>query len=80
MKYFATFGSSQLDDFDINPMSVMVGIPKAKEMELRTRLQQEPFNNRYCTTYPILRAKRMEQEFNMKLYTLDELLEYKREK
>ena len=71
IKYFATFGSSQLKDFDVDPMTVMVYIAGSNEEELRTRLRAKPFNNDYCTSYPINRAIEMPKS---KLISLDELL------
>ena len=61
MKYFATFGSNQLEEFDVNPMKPMVYIPGASENELRQRLREEPFNNHYCTSYPINEYKNMKK-------------------
>jgi hypothetical protein len=69
---FATFGSNHLVGFDINPMKVM--LVHSNEKELREILRQEPFNNQYCTTYPISEADRMANMFGMKAITLDELL------
>jgi len=72
MKYFATFGSDQLQNFNVNPMKVM--LTSNNEHTLRTRLQKPPFNNNYCTTYPIERASEMIKKYNMQLYTIEELL------
>ena len=73
--YFATFGSGQLQNFNIDPMSIMVFIPGATEAELRERLQQEPFDNKYCTTYPAEPYYiQMTEQYNMSSITVDDLL------
>lgn len=69
---FATFGSGQLTDFNVNPLKIM--LIAEDESELRQRLREEPFNNRYCTTYDIKEAPRMQEQFDMYSITLSELL------
>lgn len=69
---FATFGSAQLRDFNVNPMKVI--LVAEDEQELRQRLQEEPFNNQYCTTYDIKESARMQEQFDMYEITLPELL------
>ena len=51
VEYFATFGSSQLEFSNLNPMKTAVTIEGATEEELRQKLREHPFNNKYCTTY-----------------------------
>jgi len=75
MKVFATFGSEQLDGFDVNPMKTMVGVKGATENMLRAILRQKPFDNKYCTTYKIERAEEFEKDYGCKLYELSELME-----
>ena len=72
--HFATFGGSQLEGFNVHPMNVMVTMRGSTEGELRQRLTEEPFDNKYCTTYPISEAARMTKDFNMKLIDIDVLL------
>ena len=71
--YFATFGSGNLENFDANPMKVM--LVHESESRLRDILQSKPFNNKYCTTYDIKYAKDMEEKYGMQKFTLDELFE-----
>ena len=75
--YFATFGSSQLTAFNINPITTAVFIPNQPEYKLREVLQKPPFDNKYCTTYPMSAFPDMKDKYNMKLLTLDELMTYK---
>lgn len=75
MKFFATFGTVHLQDFKVNSMQVMLGIEGASENMLRAVLREEPFNNAFFTTYPIKKAKKMKEEYSMKIYTLKELME-----
>ena len=69
---FATFGSSHLKEFHVNPMKVI--LVAEDEAELRQRLREEPFNNYYFTTYPIGQSQEMQDKYGMKEITLDELL------
>lgn len=77
--WFATFGSDHLTEFNVNPMKVMLvlGNGNTSCMDLRDTLQLPPFNNRYCTTYPIEEAEHMNQFWDMEIYTLEELLSLK---
>lgn len=77
--FFATFGSDHLSEFNIRPMSIMVYIPDEPEHVLRQRLNKPPFNNQYCTTYPIDHAEQMIKKYEMTLYTMDELLRLKKD-
>ena len=72
--YFATFGSGHLKGFRADPMRVLLTMGDATEAELRERLQQEPFNNEYSTTYPISEAERMAFTYNMTLIDMVDLL------
>ncbi len=74
--HFATFGGSQLPTFDVNPMKVM--LVTDDEAKLRETLRETPFNNGYCTTYPISYADGMERDYDMYQITLDELLRLER--
>jgi len=74
-KFFATFGGGQLKDFDVKPMDVMLLSGEDNEGMFRMKLRQEPFNNEYCTTYPIDRAAGMMDDYGMTTYTMNELLE-----
>jgi len=74
LTHFATFGSEQLVGFDINPTTVGVYLDYATENELRARLNQEPFNNKYCTIYPISRFGEMSSKYGVCMYELEELL------
>ena len=71
--HFATFGGSQLGFTKLNPMDIAAVLPGATEGELRAELNTHPFNNRYCTTYPISEFNRMEEEFGMRILTIDEI-------
>ena len=76
IKYFATFGSGQLEGLELgglSPLDIGVYLKGATEEELRERLRQEPFNNRYCTSYPIERWDKMSKQFNMVLVDIEEL-------
>ena len=75
--YFATFGSGQLEGFSVNPMKVAVHMGCCSEGVLRGRLNKPPFNNRYCTTYPIERFAEMEDLWEMKMYSMEDLLKLK---
>ena len=72
--HFATFGSCQLLNFRIRPMNVILLSGEMTEEEFRERLRQEPFNNAYCTTYPIDKAAEMEDLFGMVKISLEDLL------
>jgi len=73
VKYFATFGSGQLEFTDLYPLAVMAVLPGGTEEELRQALREPPFNNEYCMTYPIDRAERMRTKFGMSTLTIDEI-------
>jgi len=70
--HFATFGGGQLETFDIDPMNVI--LITENEEALREQLRQPPFDNKYCTTYPISYADEMEKKYGMKRITIEELL------
>ena len=74
--HFATFGGGQLETFNVNPMLVM--LVTDNEESLRATLREAPFNNQYCTTYPIEHAERMANDYDMFEVTLDELLRLER--
>ena len=71
-KVFATFGGEQLEGFDVNPMKV--ALVAMDEVSLRARLRQPPFDNNYCTTYPIRKLAGMKSKYDMVKYTMAELL------
>jgi hypothetical protein len=53
MKYIITFGSSQLDEFCVNPTSVALIIEAENEMEARKIVFEYPgIGERFCTSYP----------------------------
>ena len=79
MKFIATFGSSQLPTFDVNPMSVMLVLEGENDNDARKLLFKEPFNGRFATSYPYEKyAKEFKEKYNMKEYTLKELLGHQR--
>ena len=71
--YFATFGSSQLKDFDLRqpPMETLVTVEGAEEHELREALFNSPIGGAFCTTYPMEYLKEFPEG---KLVELDELM------
>ena len=73
IKYFATFGSGHLKFTKLNPMSICAVLPGGTEGELRAALREEPFNNRYFTTYTISEFERMKADYGMYMLTLDEI-------
>jgi len=52
--HFATFGTSQLKEFDLlqSPADTLVTIDGASEEELREALFKSPIGSNFCTTYP----------------------------
>lgn len=76
----ATFGSSHLENFNVEPMGVMLYINGATENMLRAVLNEAPFKNGYCTTYPASQAKDMIEKYQYKLYSLNELMDTYRNK
>jgi len=77
-RFFATFGSSQLEEFEIpgGPLAVML-VSEIGQTESEFRATLGPgtiFDNKYCTTYPLERAHDMRTQFNMREYTMEELL------
>lgn len=72
--YFATFGSDQLPGFKVDPLKTAVYIPDEPEHILRLALREPPFNNGYCTTYPMHQFEEMQRKHNTQLLTLDELM------
>jgi len=73
---FASFGSGQLIGFNVIPMKVI--LVAEDEGKLRERLREAPFDNEYCTTYPIGKASTFINEWDCEAYTLDELLSLQR--
>lgn len=76
VNYFATFGSNQLEFFElggVSPLHIGVYLKDGSEDELRERLQEPPFNNRYCTSYPVEKWDKMSRQFNMILVDIDEV-------
>jgi len=71
--HFATFGGSQLSFTKLHPMKIMAVLPGGTEEELRASLREYPFNNQYCTTYPISEMARMEDAYSMYALTVDEI-------
>lgn len=75
--HFATFGGSQLEGFKVgNPMKVAVMKEGLTDDELRAELRKPPFNNEYCTTYPLERFEAMSKNYGVAMYDLDELRGY----
>ena len=75
--HFATFGGGQLQGFNVaNPMKIAVAKEGLTEDELRAELRKEPFNNEYCTTYPMNKFQDMADKYDMVLVDLDELISY----
>jgi len=72
--HFATFGNCHLEGFkNINPMKMAVTKEGLTEGDLREELQKPPFNNNYCTTYPIAKFKEMADKWYLDMYDLDDL-------
>ncbi len=71
--HFATFGGGQLTFTKLNPMRIMAVLADSGEQELRAALREPPFNNKYCTTYPISELPRMIEEYDMYVLTLNEI-------
>jgi len=75
MKYFATFGSAQLKDFDLPQaaLNTLITVKGFSEEELRACLLSSPIKNEFCTTYC---ADRLPEFINRgcKLYSLDEIM------
>ena len=78
--YFATFGSGQLQDFDLlqSPTDTLVTIEGASENELREAIFKSPIGSKFCTTYPKEYLKKFK---GSKVIELDELMKsYKHKK
>lgn len=73
--YFATFGSSQLKEFDLfqAPMNTLVTIKDASEEELRKALFESSIGSNFCTTYAMEHKKEFPEG---KLIELKDLLKH----
>jgi len=69
--FFATFGTSQLKDFDVNPATTIVTVKGASEEQLREKLFASPIGSNFCTTYS---DKCLDDFSGSQLIELDELM------
>lgn len=77
-KYIITFGGSQLQEFDVRPMDVMLVLEADTEEEAR-QVAREEFNNRYSSSYQYEKfVHQFKKDYNMVEFTLNELMEKKR--
>lgn len=78
-EYFATFGGLHLEGFAIkvSPMKIAVTKNGYSENELRAELRKPPFNNNYCTTYPMEDYEAMAVRYAVVMYDLDILKDLK---
>ena len=73
-----TFGSNQLQNFNVNASNIMLVIEAENEAEARKPLFGEPFNGAFCTSYAYSCASDFKKRFNMKEIGLEALLALKR--
>jgi len=71
VKFFATFGTSQLKDFEECPSTTLVTLKGADETELREALLSSPVGSNFCTIYPYSSIERFS---GCKLIELSELM------
>lgn len=74
-KYIITFGSGQLEGFNINASSVMLVIEADSEREAREIVfSYEGIGENFCTSYSYEKyAEKFINGFNMKEYSLEDL-------
>lgn len=80
-KYIITFGSSQLEDFDIKKLdpsgsadNIVVVIEALTENEARKiAFNFNGIGTKFCTSYPYSYMKEMKEKWGMSEYTLDDL-------
>lgn len=72
IKCFATFRSGQLKDFNVNPRDIMLYIPFASEGELRFKLNTKDI--KFCNTFFVSQAPRMEKQFGMYPISYNDLM------
>jgi hypothetical protein len=79
MKYIATFGSNQLNQFNVNSMNVMLVLEGNYE-DIRTQLFNFPgIGANFCTTYNYEAVvEEFKNKFKMKEYTLEDLEKLRR--
>ena len=73
-KTFITFGSNQLENFDVHSMSVMLQI---ENRETHMKDEELGIKEKFAFEYPMTKAKELAEKYNMKLYTREELLALK---
>jgi len=73
-QWFATFGSTHLQNYKVDPMVTMV-VSNIDEdhNEFRQRLMREIESDKFCTTYPISEAEEMERNWGMVRISLEDL-------
>jgi hypothetical protein len=74
-KFIITFGSSQLDDFNVRPNSVALIIEAINENEARDQVFNfKGIGERFCTSYPYDKyIDEFINEYNMEEYSLQDL-------
>ena len=73
-KTFITFGGDHLPNYDINSMSVMLLIEDRPTLMADEELE---IGRAFAFEYSLSHAKEMTEKWGMKLYTKEELLEFK---
>ena len=74
MKTFITFGGDHLPNYNINSMSVMLVIEDRPTLMADEELE---IGKAFAFEYPLSHATEMTEKWGMKLYTKEELLEFK---
>ena len=77
-KFFITFGSGQLEEFNVNPQHTMLVIEAEDENSARSQVFNSKIGAKFCTSYPYSKAEFFKENYAMVETTLKELLERER--
>ena len=77
-KFFITFGSGQLEEFNINPQHTMLVIEAKDENSARSQVFNSKIGAKFCTSYLYSKAEFFKEHYAMIEITLKELLKRER--
>ena len=74
MKTIFTFGSDHINHKKINPLDTMMIVEAKNDSEAREIVMKSKIGRNFCTTYPYSKANLFKERYNMKEYTMKELI------
>ena len=77
-KYFFTFGSGQLREFNVDPKLTMLVVEAEDENTARKKVFDSKIGAKFCTSYPYSKAEHFKEVYGLVEVSLQGLLSRER--